>query len=221
MGGGERGDAGCPVEWQRSDDGDGPEWAGLDYRDILDAMEELSPMYRVVFNLYAIEMRRPGNLSQISISEGTSSPITPRPDAREVLRRKLKVSEERKEDDSRVRAAGSFEQGVKSALEKAPGMVVPSWATMQTAMAGGAAGGAAAASWRWIIGPAASVALIGGAIWHSEREMDEPVAESPLAEEVQQEGQGMEGQSLDAMDVADFAEPRHSSSKRDSTFPTR
>ena len=37
------------------------------------------------------------------------------------------MSEERKEDDSRKRAAGgSFEQGLKSALEKAPGMVVPS-----------------------------------------------------------------------------------------------
>ena len=101
------------------------------------------------------------------------------------------MSEERKEDDSRKRAAGgSFEQALKSALEKAPGMVVPSWATMQTAMAGGAAGGAAAASWRWIIGPAASVALIGGAIWHSETALDEPVVESPLAEEVLQEGQG-------------------------------
>ena len=117
------------------------------------------------------------------------------------------MSEERKEDDSRKRAAGgSFEQGLKSALEKAPGMVVPSWATMQTAMAGGAAGGAAAASWRWIIGPAASVALIGGAIWHSEREMDEPVAESPLAEEVLQEGQGLDERSPDATDVLDFAE---------------
>ncbi len=117
------------------------------------------------------------------------------------------MSEERKEDDSRKRAAGgSFEQGLKSALEKAPGMVVPSWATMQTAMAGGAAGGAAAASWRWIIGPAASVALIGGAIWHSEREMGEPVVESPLVEEVLQEGRGEDVQILEASDVADFAE---------------
>ena len=73
------------------------------------------------------------------------------------------MSEERNEDEKKRAAGGSFERGVKSAIEKAPGMVVPSWATMQTAMAGGAAGGAAAASWRWIIGPTAAAALLGGA----------------------------------------------------------
>lgn len=78
------------------------------------------------------------------------------------------MSEEHNEDDKKRAAGGGFEQGLKSALEKAPGMVVPSWATMQTAMAGGAAGGAAAASWRWIIGPAATAALMGGAFWLSE-----------------------------------------------------
>ena len=128
------------------------------------------------------------------------------------------MSEERKEDDSRKRAAGgSFEQALKSALEKAPGMVVPSWATMQTAMAGGAAGGAAAASWRWIIGPAASVALIGGAIWHSESALDEPVVESPLAEEILQEGQGLDGQSSEAAEVANFTEAAGTGSASDAS----
>lgn len=78
------------------------------------------------------------------------------------------MSEEHNDENKKRAAGGGFEQGLKSALEKAPGMVVPSWATMQTAMAGGAAGGAAAASWRWIIGPAATAALMGGAFWLSE-----------------------------------------------------
>ena len=83
------------------------------------------------------------------------------------------MSEEQNEESKKRGVGGGFEQGLRSALEKAPGMVVPSWATMQTAMAGGAAGGAAAASWRWIIGPAASVALIGGVFWFVDRDGDE------------------------------------------------
>lgn len=39
---------------------------------------------------------------------------------------------------------------------------------MQSAMAGGAAGGAAAASWRWIIGPAAGAAVLGGYLWFAD-----------------------------------------------------
>ena len=66
---------------------------------------------------------------------------------------------------------------MRSALEKAPGMAAPSWLTMQSAMAGGAAGGAAAASWRWIIGPAAGAALIGGALW-----LSDPVSEQAEAD---------------------------------------
>ncbi len=76
------------------------------------------------------------------------------------------MSEER--DDKKKKPAGGFEQGLRSSLGKAPGLVAPSWATMQTAMAGGAAGGAAAASWRWIIGPVAGAAMIGGALWFTE-----------------------------------------------------
>ena len=109
------------------------------------------------------------------------------------------MSEEQNEEGKKRSAGGSFEQGLKSALEKAPAMVVPSWATMQTAMAGGAAGGAAAASWRWIIGPAASAALIGGVFWFGNRgekqvrseqaiEMVEDVAPSEVLESDERAG---------------------------------
>ena len=78
------------------------------------------------------------------------------------------MSTDREDEKKRGAAGGSFEQGMRSALEKAPGLVAPSWLTMQSAMAGGAAGGAAAAaSWRWIIGPAAGAALVGSALWFS------------------------------------------------------
>ena len=76
------------------------------------------------------------------------------------------VSDE--QEKQRKKPVGGFEQGLKSTLEKAPGLAVPAWSTMQTAMAGGAAGGAAAASWRWIIGPVAGAAMIGGALWFTE-----------------------------------------------------
>lgn len=100
------------------------------------------------------------------------------------------MSEERKEDSKKRAAGGGFEQALKSALEKAPGMVVPSWAMMQTAVAGGAAGGAAAASWRWIIGPAASAALIGGVFWFADRDREEEPREDEL--EVFEEGHSEE-----------------------------
>lgn len=87
------------------------------------------------------------------------------------------MSKDREEDEKEGAAGGGFEQGMRSALEKAPGMVVPSWLTMQSAMAGGAAGGAAAVSWRWIIGPAAGAALIGGALWFSDPTSEEAEAE--------------------------------------------
>lgn len=80
-------------ERQREDVGDGPEWAGLDYRDVFDAMEELSPMYRAVFNLYAIEDYGHREIAaQLEISEGTSKSnyAKARRNLREVLRRKLK-----------------------------------------------------------------------------------------------------------------------------------
>ena len=105
------------------------------------------------------------------------------------------MSEERNEDEKKRAAGGSFEQGLKSVMEKAPGMVVPSWATMQTAMAGGAAGGAAAASWRWIIGPAATAALLGGAFLFVDSEEPEVL---PQMEDVKP------AEAMDAADVADF-----------------
>ena len=50
-----------------------PEWAALDHQDILEAMEQLTPMYRAVFNLYAIEGYAHREISeQLKISEGTS-----------------------------------------------------------------------------------------------------------------------------------------------------
>ncbi len=90
------------------------------------------------------------------------------------------MSEEQNEEGKKRTAGGSFEQGLKSALEKAPAMVVPSWSTMQTAMAGGAAGGAAAASWRWIIGPAASAVLVGGVFWFANEEEKEDQPEEVI-----------------------------------------
>lgn len=80
-------------ERQRVDDGDGPEWAGLDYRDVLEAMETLSPMYRAVFNLYAIEdFGHQEIAARLGISEGTSKSnySKAKRNLREVLRRKLK-----------------------------------------------------------------------------------------------------------------------------------
>ena len=96
------------------------------------------------------------------------------------------MSEEREDDKKRGAAGGSFEQGLKSALEKAPGLAAPGWLTMQSAMAGGAAGGAAAASWRWIIGPAAGAALIGGALLFSDpgSDQDDLIEEQVATEEV-------------------------------------
>ena len=76
------------------------------------------------------------------------------------------MSEEEKDKKERA-AAGGFESGLKSALEKAPGLAAPGWLTMQTAMAGGAAGGAAGLAWRWVVGPVAGAALIGCALWWS------------------------------------------------------
>lgn len=92
------------------------------------------------------------------------------------------MSEEREEEKKRGAAGGSFEQGMRSALEKAPGLAAPSWLTMQSAMAGGAAGGAAAASWRWILGPAAGAALIGGALWFADPVDADPVVGTPQGE---------------------------------------
>ena len=94
------------------------------------------------------------------------------------------MSEEEENKRKHGAAGGGFEGGLRSTLEKAPGIVAPSWATMQSAMAGGAAGGTAAASWRWLIGPAAGAALVGGAFWLSEP--SDPLPEAPEVHPVEE-----------------------------------
>jgi RNA polymerase sigma factor (sigma-70 family) len=77
-----------------SDEAEGPEWSGLDQMDIVEAMERLSPMYRAVFNLYAIEEYSHREIStQLGISEGTSKSnyAKARRNLRELLRSKLRV----------------------------------------------------------------------------------------------------------------------------------
>ncbi|RPG80859.1 MAG: sigma-70 family RNA polymerase sigma factor [Crocinitomicaceae bacterium TMED114] len=72
----------------------GPEWAGLTQKDILDAMERLTPMYRAVFNLYAIEEYSHREIAaELGISEGTSKSnyAKARRNLREWLREKLKT----------------------------------------------------------------------------------------------------------------------------------
>lgn len=77
-----------------SDEAEGPEWSGLDQMDIVEAMERLSPMYRAVFNLYAIEEYSHREIStQLGISEGTSKSnyAKARRNLRELLRSKLRL----------------------------------------------------------------------------------------------------------------------------------
>ena len=100
------------------------------------------------------------------------------------------VSDE--EEKQRKKPVGGFEQGLKSMLEKAPGLAVPAWSTMQTAMAGGVAGGAAAASWRWIIGPVAGAAMIGGALWFTESGKKKVVEEVTSDQEMTEAQMGPE-----------------------------
>ena len=80
-------------DFQRWDEEDGPEWAGLTQQDILEAMEALTPMYRAVFNLYAIEEYGHREIAaQLGISEGTSKSnyAKARRNLREMLRQKLR-----------------------------------------------------------------------------------------------------------------------------------
>lgn len=73
-----------------------PEWATLNHKDILEAMEKLTPMYRAVFNLYAIEGYAHREIStQLGISEGTSKSnyAKARRNLRELLREKLRKRE--------------------------------------------------------------------------------------------------------------------------------
>ena len=112
------------------------------------------------------------------------------------------MSEEQNEEGKKRTAGASFEQVLKSALEKAPAMAVPSWATMQTAMAGGAAGGAAAASWRWIIGPAASAALIGGVFWFVDQDgkEEQPVEAIEIVEDAASSSVAFQGKHEEGED---------------------
>ncbi|MCH1582694.1 MAG: sigma-70 family RNA polymerase sigma factor [Flavobacteriales bacterium] len=69
------------------------EWASLGQHDILEAMEKLTPMYRAVFNLYAIEGYSHREISsELGISEGTSKSnyAKARRNLRELLRNKLR-----------------------------------------------------------------------------------------------------------------------------------
>lgn len=69
------------------------EWASLGQHDILEAMEKLTPMYRAVFNLYAIEGYSHREISsELGISEGTSKSnyAKARRNLRELLRKKLR-----------------------------------------------------------------------------------------------------------------------------------
>ncbi|MBL6618788.1 MAG: RNA polymerase sigma factor [Flavobacteriales bacterium] len=70
-----------------------PEWAGLGQNDILEAMEQLTPVYRAVFNLYAIEGYGHRDIAiELGISEGTSKSnyAKARRNLRELLRKKLR-----------------------------------------------------------------------------------------------------------------------------------
>ena len=72
----------------------GPEWSGVTQADIREAMERLTPMYRAVFNLYAIEEYSHREIAaELGISEGTSKSnyAKARRNLRLWLREKLKT----------------------------------------------------------------------------------------------------------------------------------
>jgi RNA polymerase sigma-70 factor (ECF subfamily) len=78
---------------ERVEEENEPEWAGLGQRDILEAMEQLTPVYRAVFNLYAIEGYGHRDIAiELGISEGTSKSnyAKARRNLRELLRKKLR-----------------------------------------------------------------------------------------------------------------------------------
>jgi RNA polymerase sigma factor (sigma-70 family) len=67
---------------------DNQDYAGLEAADLLDIIRELSPKYRMVFNLYAIEGYSHKEISEmINISEGTSKSNLSR--ARVILQRRV------------------------------------------------------------------------------------------------------------------------------------
>ncbi len=79
---------------ERTEEENEPEWASLGQQDILEAMDRLTPMYRAVFNLYAIEGYGHREISvQLGISEGTSKSnyAKARRNLRELLRQKLRL----------------------------------------------------------------------------------------------------------------------------------
>ena len=78
---------------ERVEEENEPEWASLGQQDILEAMDRLTPMYRAVFNLYAIEGYGHREISmQLGISEGTSKSnyAKARRNLRDLLRQKLR-----------------------------------------------------------------------------------------------------------------------------------
>lgn len=85
-------DAMLDVLAERVEEESEPEWASLGQQDILEAMDQLTPMYRAVFNLYAIEGYGHRDIAiQLGISEGTSKSnyAKARRNLRELLRKKL------------------------------------------------------------------------------------------------------------------------------------
>ena len=67
---------------------DNQDYAGLEANDLLDIIRELSPKYRMVFNLYAIEGYSHKEISKmVNISEGTSKSNLSR--ARVILQRRV------------------------------------------------------------------------------------------------------------------------------------
>jgi RNA polymerase sigma-70 factor (ECF subfamily) len=67
---------------------DNEDYAGLEANDLLDIIRELSPKYRMVFNLYAIEGYSHKEISKmVNISEGTSKSNLSR--ARVILQRRV------------------------------------------------------------------------------------------------------------------------------------
>jgi RNA polymerase sigma factor (sigma-70 family) len=69
-------------------DPDNQDYSGLEAIDLLDIIRELSPKYRMVFNLYAIEGYAHKEISQMmNISEGTSKSNLSR--ARIILQKKV------------------------------------------------------------------------------------------------------------------------------------
>ncbi len=61
------------IEDDVADDSDGSEFVGIEVADVVEAVQQLSPAYRTVFNLYVMENYSHKEIAEIvGISEGTS-----------------------------------------------------------------------------------------------------------------------------------------------------